>query len=91
MLGALLAALVVLLFLGSLRSTIIAAVAIPVSIISTFGLMMIAGLTESSGPIQSPSCLAVPSTTQSQLRRVANCSIPWRAPWACTRTRTRTT
>ncbi len=43
--GALLAALVVLLFLGSLRSTVIAAVAIPVSIISTFGLMMIAGLT----------------------------------------------
>ena len=44
-LGAGLAALIVLLFLGSLRSTIIAAVAIPVSIISTFGLMMIAGLT----------------------------------------------
>nr|MBA2538534.1 efflux RND transporter permease subunit [Deltaproteobacteria bacterium] len=43
--GAFLAALVVLLFLGSLRSTIIAAIAIPVSIISTFGLMMIAGLT----------------------------------------------
>jgi len=43
--GALLAALVVLLFLGSLRSTIIAAVSIPVSIISTFGLMMLAGFT----------------------------------------------
>jgi len=43
--GAGLAALVVLLFLGSLRSTIIAAVAIPVSIISTFGLMMVAGFT----------------------------------------------
>ena len=43
--GALLAALVVLLFLGSLRSTIIAAISIPVSIISTFGLMMIAGFT----------------------------------------------
>ncbi|HSK00883.1 MAG TPA: efflux RND transporter permease subunit, partial [Kofleriaceae bacterium] len=43
--GALLAALVVLLFLGSLRSTIIAAIAIPVSIISTFGLMMLAGFT----------------------------------------------
>ncbi|HTL38619.1 MAG TPA: efflux RND transporter permease subunit, partial [Kofleriaceae bacterium] len=43
--GALLAALVVLLFLGSLRSTIIAAIAIPVSIISTFGLMMIAHFT----------------------------------------------
>ncbi|HEX7699658.1 MAG TPA: efflux RND transporter permease subunit, partial [Kofleriaceae bacterium] len=44
-LGALLAALVVLLFLGSLRSTLIAAISIPVSIISTFGLMMIAGFT----------------------------------------------
>ncbi|HEY5925295.1 MAG TPA: efflux RND transporter permease subunit [Kofleriaceae bacterium] len=43
--GAFLAALVVLLFLGSLRSTIIAAIAIPVSIISTFGLMMVAGFT----------------------------------------------
>jgi HAE1 family hydrophobic/amphiphilic exporter-1 len=38
-LGALLAALVVLLFLGSWRSTIIAALAIPTSIIATFGLM----------------------------------------------------
>ncbi len=44
-LGAGLAALVVLLFLGSLRSTIIAAISIPVSIISTFGLMMVAGFT----------------------------------------------
>jgi hydrophobic/amphiphilic exporter-1 (mainly G- bacteria), HAE1 family len=44
-LGALLAALVVLLFLGSLRSTFIAAISIPVSIISTFGLMMLAGFT----------------------------------------------
>ncbi|HUJ63022.1 MAG TPA: efflux RND transporter permease subunit [Kofleriaceae bacterium] len=43
--GAGLAALVVLLFLGSLRSTIIAALAIPTSIISTFGLMMIAHFT----------------------------------------------
>jgi hydrophobe/amphiphile efflux-1 (HAE1) family protein len=43
--GALLAALVVLLFLGSLRSTVIAAISIPVSIISTFGLMMLADLT----------------------------------------------
>ncbi len=43
--GAGLAALVVLLFLGSLRSTIIAAIAIPVSIISTFGLMMVAHFT----------------------------------------------
>ena len=44
-LGALLAALVVLLFLGSLRSTVIAAISIPVSIISTFGLMKAAGFT----------------------------------------------
>ncbi len=44
-LGSLLAALVVLLFLGSVRSTIIAAVSMPVSIIATFGLMMIAGFT----------------------------------------------
>jgi hydrophobe/amphiphile efflux-1 (HAE1) family protein len=44
-LGALLAALVVLLFLGSLRSTVIAAVSIPVSIIATFGLMKLAGFT----------------------------------------------
>src|SRR5678816_3099094 len=43
--GAFLAALVVLLFLGSLRSTVIAAIAIPVSIVSTFGLMMVAGFT----------------------------------------------
>ena len=43
--GSLLAALVVLLFLGSLRSTLIAAISIPVSIVSTFGLMMIAGFT----------------------------------------------
>jgi len=44
-LGALLAALIVLLFLGSLRSTLIAAISIPVSIISTFGLMKAAGFT----------------------------------------------
>jgi hydrophobic/amphiphilic exporter-1 (mainly G- bacteria), HAE1 family len=44
-LGAGLAALVVLLFLGSIRSTVIAAISIPVSIISTFGLMMVAGFT----------------------------------------------
>jgi HAE1 family hydrophobic/amphiphilic exporter-1 len=42
-LGALLAAGVVLLFLGSWRSTIIAALAIPTSIISTFGLMWVMG------------------------------------------------
>ncbi len=44
-LGALLAALIVLLFLGSLRSTVIAAISIPVSIVSTFGLMKAAGFT----------------------------------------------
>jgi len=43
--GSLLAALVVLLFLGSVRSTVIAAVSMPVSIIATFGLMMMAGFT----------------------------------------------
>jgi hydrophobic/amphiphilic exporter-1 (mainly G- bacteria), HAE1 family len=43
--GSIFASLVVLLFLGSLRSTIIAAISIPVSIISTFGLMMLAGFT----------------------------------------------
>src|SRR5688572_26819728 len=35
-----------------------------------------------SGPIHSPSCLAVPSTTQSQCRRVANWRSPRRAHWA---------
>ena len=44
-LGALLAAVVVLVFLGSLRSTIIAAVSIPISIIGTFALMNLAGFT----------------------------------------------
>ncbi len=43
--GSLLAALVVLLFLGNLRTTIIAAVAIPVSIIGTFAIMKLAGFT----------------------------------------------
>ena len=43
-LGALLAALVVLLFLGNVRSTLIAALAIPTSIIGTFALMWLAGL-----------------------------------------------
>ncbi len=43
--GAGLAALVVLLFLGNLRSTIIAAVAIPTSIIGTFGVMWAQGFT----------------------------------------------
>jgi HAE1 family hydrophobic/amphiphilic exporter-1 len=44
-LGAFLAAVVVLVFLGSLRSTIIAAVAIPISIVGTFALMNVAGFT----------------------------------------------
>jgi hydrophobic/amphiphilic exporter-1 (mainly G- bacteria), HAE1 family len=44
-LGSLLAAIVVLVFLGSLRSTVIAAVSIPVSIIATFGLIQMAGFT----------------------------------------------
>ncbi len=43
--GSLLAAIVVLVFLGSLRSTLIAAISIPVSIIATFGLIQIAGFT----------------------------------------------
>ena len=43
--GSILAAIVVLLFLGNFRSTIIAAVAIPTSIIATFGLMWFQGFT----------------------------------------------
>jgi len=43
--GAVLAAVIVLVFLGSVRSTIIAAIAIPVSIIGTFALMAGAGFT----------------------------------------------
>ncbi len=43
--GALLAAVVVLLFLGSGRSTIIAAIAIPVSILGAFVLMWLLGFT----------------------------------------------
>lgn len=43
--GSLLAAAVVLLFLGNLRSTIIAAVAIPTSIIATFALIWYMGFT----------------------------------------------
>ncbi len=43
--GAFLAAAVVLLFLGNGRSTIIAAVSIPISIIGTFGLMWLQGYT----------------------------------------------
>jgi hydrophobic/amphiphilic exporter-1 (mainly G- bacteria), HAE1 family len=47
-LGSVLAALVVLLFLGNLRSTLISAVSIPASIISTFALMDRAGFTLNS-------------------------------------------
>jgi HAE1 family hydrophobic/amphiphilic exporter-1 len=43
--GALFAALVVLLFLGNARSTAIAAIAIPTSIVGTFALMWIEGFT----------------------------------------------
>ena len=43
--GALLAALVVLAFLGSLRSTLIAAIAIPTSVLGTFGVMAALGYT----------------------------------------------
>ena len=43
--GSILAALVVLLFLGNLRSTIIAAISIPTSIIATFGLIWYMGFT----------------------------------------------
>ncbi|NUO53557.1 MAG: efflux RND transporter permease subunit, partial [Polyangiaceae bacterium] len=43
--GAFLAALVVLLFLGNVRSTLIAALAIPISIIGTFAIMKVAGFT----------------------------------------------
>ncbi len=44
-LGSLLAAVVVFLFLRNFRSTLISGVAIPVSVISTFALMRIAGFT----------------------------------------------
>jgi hydrophobe/amphiphile efflux-1 (HAE1) family protein len=44
-LGALFAGAVVLVFLGSVRSTVIAAIAIPVSIIGTFALMWVQGFT----------------------------------------------
>jgi hydrophobe/amphiphile efflux-1 (HAE1) family protein len=47
-LGAILAALVVLVFLGDVRSTLIAAIAIPISVIGTFGMMKLAGFTLNS-------------------------------------------
>ena len=43
--GSILAALVVLLFLSNLRSTVIAAIAIPTSIVATFGLIWYMGFT----------------------------------------------
>ncbi|MBI4264041.1 MAG: efflux RND transporter permease subunit [Acidobacteria bacterium] len=43
--GSILAALVVLLFLGNFRSTVIAAISIPTSIIATFGLIWYMGFT----------------------------------------------
>ncbi|MGB7926298.1 MAG: efflux RND transporter permease subunit [Pyrinomonadaceae bacterium] len=43
--GGILAAIVVFIFLWSLRSTFIAAIAIPTSIIATFGLMLLMGFT----------------------------------------------
>jgi hydrophobic/amphiphilic exporter-1 (mainly G- bacteria), HAE1 family len=46
--GALLAALIVLVFLGNVRSTVIAAIAIPTSIIGTFALMKLMGYTLNS-------------------------------------------
>jgi HAE1 family hydrophobic/amphiphilic exporter-1 len=47
-LGAILAALVVLVFLDDVRSTVIAAVAIPISVIATFGVMKLVGFTLNS-------------------------------------------
>ena len=47
-LGAIFAAIIVLLFLGNLRSTVIAALAIPTSIIGTFALMKLQGYTLNS-------------------------------------------
>jgi HAE1 family hydrophobic/amphiphilic exporter-1 len=44
-LGSILAALVVLVFMGSVRSTVIASLAIPISVISTYALMDYAGFT----------------------------------------------
>jgi hydrophobic/amphiphilic exporter-1 (mainly G- bacteria), HAE1 family len=47
-LGSILAALVVLLFLSNVRSTLIAAIAIPTSIVATFGLVWFMGFTLNS-------------------------------------------
>jgi hydrophobe/amphiphile efflux-1 (HAE1) family protein len=43
--GALLASIVVLLFLGNMRSAVISAIAIPISIVGTFALMWLRGFT----------------------------------------------
>lgn len=43
--GGALAIIVLFLFLGSLRSTLVIAIAIPVSLVSTFGLIFLSGLT----------------------------------------------
>lgn len=43
MVGAVLAGIVVLLFMGNLRATMIAAIAIPISLIATFSVMYLAG------------------------------------------------
>lgn len=45
LLGALFAALVVMVFLENIRATLISALSIPCSIVATFGLMWVAGLT----------------------------------------------
>lgn len=47
-LGSLLAAIIVLIFLGNVRSTFIAAVAIPTSIVGTFAIMKLVGYTLNS-------------------------------------------
>lgn len=47
-LGSIFAAIIVLLFLGNVRSTFIAAIAIPTSIIGTFAMMKLAGYTLNS-------------------------------------------
>ncbi|RDJ93880.1 AcrB/AcrD/AcrF family protein, partial [Lacticaseibacillus rhamnosus] len=50
--GSLLAALVVLLFLANFRSTLIAAIAIPTSVVSTFALMAAMGLHQLGGEVE---------------------------------------
>jgi multidrug efflux pump subunit AcrB len=67
-LGAVFAALVVLIFLGNPRSTLIAALAIPISIIGTFALMWAMGFTRSR------SRSASSSTTPSSCWRTSSAS-----------------